>query len=104
MIPRDVTDSARTSTFVNNEPLPNNNINRTFLPYYKKRKNLRSYDRKHKYSLDDFRIMKLIGKGGFAKVFMVEQIKTKKMYALKAIKKSLLIDNQVKMRCTFQSV
>ena len=46
--------------------------------------------------LDDFKILKVLGKGAFAKVTLVEHKLTKEVYAMKILKKDLLLDqNQV---------
>lgn len=47
-------------------------------------------------SLEDFAIIKVLGRGSVSKVCMVEYLKTKEIYAMKCIKKDLLIDqNQI---------
>ena len=43
-------------------------------------------------SLDDFNIAKVIGQGSFGKVFLVQQKKTGKFYAMKSIRKDVVID------------
>lgn len=43
----------------------------------------------------DFKLIKVIGRGSFAKVLMVEHIKTKNIYAMKVIKKCSLLENDV---------
>lgn len=49
-------------------------------------------DVEREYSLDDFTVIRRVGKGGFAKVFLVRQRKsTRKYYALKCIKKEDII-------------
>eukprot|EP00731_Ephydatia_muelleri_P014380 Em0008g100a len=45
-------------------------------------------------SLDDFNILKVIGRGSYAKVLMVELKKTKRIYAMKVIKKDLVMDEE----------
>ena len=47
-------------------------------------------------SLDDFNILKVIGRGSYAKVLMVELKETKQIYAMKVIKKSLVMDEEVR--------
>lgn len=45
---------------------------------------------------EDFKIKFLLGRGTFGKVFLAELIKSKKLYAIKAIRKDILIEyNQV---------
>ncbi|XP_074040789.1 atypical protein kinase C-like [Leptinotarsa decemlineata] len=45
------------------------------------------------YSLDDFELIRVIGRGTYAKVFMVELKKAKHIYAMKVMKKSLAKDH-----------
>ena len=46
--------------------------------------------------LDDFKIMKVIGKGGFGKVFLVQKVSQGKnfgrAYAMKSIRKDIILD------------
>ncbi len=44
--------------------------------------------------LDDFELIKVIGRGSYAKVFLVEYKKTNKCYAMKVIKKSMVNDDE----------
>ncbi|ESO07926.1 hypothetical protein HELRODRAFT_186826 [Helobdella robusta] len=44
--------------------------------------------------LDDFHLLRVIGRGSYAKVFVVEQKKTKRLYAMKVIKKELVNDDE----------
>lgn len=46
-------------------------------------------------SLDDFNILKVIGRGSYAKVLMVELKSSKEIYAMKVIKKALVMDEEV---------
>ena len=46
-------------------------------------------------SLEDFNILKVIGRGSYAKVLMVELKASKEIYAMKVIKKSLVMDEEV---------
>ncbi|RWS17193.1 atypical protein kinase C-like protein [Dinothrombium tinctorium] len=46
------------------------------------------------YSLDDFNLLRVIGRGSYAKVLMVELKKTKRIYAMKVIKKELVTDDE----------
>ena len=41
---------------------------------------------------EDFEILKVIDKGSFGKVFLVELKQTKKLYAMKRIRKDILIE------------
>ena len=43
-------------------------------------------------SLEDFQIMKVIGRGSFGKVCLVQYKKTKEFYAMKSLKKDVLLD------------
>lgn len=45
------------------------------------------------YSLDDFEMIRVIGRGSYAKVLMVELKRTKRIYAMKVIKKALVSDD-----------
>lgn len=47
------------------------------------------------YCLDDFELIRVIGRGSYAKVLMVELKKTKRIYAMKVIKKTLVTDDEV---------
>jgi len=44
--------------------------------------------------MDDFKVIKLLGRGGFGKVMLVKEKKTSKYYALKAIKKIDVINKE----------
>ncbi|XP_065215859.1 atypical protein kinase C isoform X6 [Planococcus citri] len=46
------------------------------------------------YSLDDFELIKVIGRGSYAKVLMVELRRTHRIYAMKVIKKALVTDDE----------
>ncbi|KAF7271829.1 protein kinase C iota type [Rhynchophorus ferrugineus] len=46
------------------------------------------------YSLNDFELIRVIGRGSYAKVLMVELRKTKRIYAMKVIKKALVTDDE----------
>jgi serum/glucocorticoid-regulated kinase 2 len=43
-------------------------------------------------SLEDFQIMKVIGRGSYGKVCLVQYKKTKELYAMKSLKKDVLLD------------
>lgn len=46
------------------------------------------------YSLDDFELIRVIGRGSYAKVLMVELKRTRRIYAMKVIKKALVTDDE----------
>ncbi|GFT07041.1 atypical protein kinase C [Nephila pilipes] len=48
----------------------------------------------HQYTLDDFDLLRVIGRGSYAKVLMVELRSTKRVYAMKVIKKELVSDEE----------
>ena len=43
-------------------------------------------------TLNDFKIISVIGQGGFGKVFLVEKKSDKKIYAMKTLRKDVIID------------
>lgn len=45
-------------------------------------------------TIDDFHLIKVIGRGSYAKVLLAEQKKTKKLYAIKVIKKALVLEEE----------
>lgn len=45
--------------------------------------------------LKDFEVLSVIGRGSSAKVFLVEQIPSKRLYAMKVLKKESLEENEV---------
>lgn len=47
------------------------------------------------YGLADFDLIRVIGRGSYAKVLMVELRKTGRIYAMKIIKKELVTDDEV---------
>lgn len=47
----------------------------------------------NQYSLRDFELLRVIGRGSYAKVLMVELKKTKRIYAMKVIKKQLVTED-----------
>lgn len=49
-------------------------------------------------NLESFNTLKLVGKGSYGKVFMVEQKDTKLIYAMKVLKKSAILDERGKER------
>ena len=51
-------------------------------------------------ALSDFNVLKVIGRGSYAKVLMVELKSTKRVYAMKVIKKELVMDEEVGGVCS----
>lgn len=56
-------------------------------------KDLESSDTRQ-YTLDDFELLRVIGRGSYAKVLMVELKTTKRIYAMKVIKKELVTEDE----------
>jgi len=50
--------------------------------------------RQRQYCLNDFELIRVIGRGSYAKVLMVELKRTKRVYAMKVIKKALVTDDE----------
>ncbi|XP_022338968.2 atypical protein kinase C-like isoform X1 [Crassostrea virginica] len=48
----------------------------------------------HQVTLDQFELLRVIGRGSYAKVLMVEQKRTKRVYAMKVIKKELVNEDE----------
>lgn len=48
--------------------------------------------KKTDHKLSDFKLQMLLGRGTFGKVFLAELTKEKKLYAIKAIRKDVLIE------------
>lgn len=46
------------------------------------------------YRLEDFELMRVIGRGSYAKVLMVELKSTRRIYAMKVIKKEMFVGNE----------
>ena len=44
--------------------------------------------------LEDFKIVKMVGKGTFGKVFLVQHANNKKFYAMKTIRKDIILENE----------
>lgn len=54
---------------------------------------VRNEEEDEKPALKDFEYRKMIGKGSFGKVIMVENVKTGKFYAMKCIRKDMILEN-----------
>ena len=61
----------------------------------KKRININNISPLINKNIPNFKQIKVLGKGKFGKVFLVENIETKKLYAMKRIKKSDITDEQL---------
>ena len=48
--------------------------------------------------LADFDLLRVIGRGSYAKVLLVQLKKTERIYAMKVVKKELVNDDEVKRR------
>ena len=46
-------------------------------------------------SINDFNLIRVIGRGSYSKVLMVQLKKTQRLYAMKVIKKELVINDEV---------
>jgi serine/threonine protein kinase len=44
--------------------------------------------------LQDFVILRMVGKGTFGKVYLVQHQLTRQVYAMKCIRKDIVIDNE----------
>jgi hypothetical protein len=65
--------------------IPKQRTNRTSTLYSKK-KDIKEVQ------LEDFKLMKVLGRGAFGKVCLVEFSKNKELYAMKSLKKDILLD------------
>ena len=45
--------------------------------------------------LEDFEIKKVLGRGSFGKVYLVQNINTKEVFAMKALRKDLLLERHL---------
>jgi serine/threonine protein kinase len=53
---------------------------------------LKRRDTNSKVNFEDFEILMVIGRGAFGKVFLAELKNSKKLYAIKSIRKDVLIE------------
>ena len=49
------------------------------------------------FGLSDFDLLRVIGRGSYAKVLLVRFKKNERVYAMKVIKKELVIDDEVRV-------
>ena len=52
-------------------------------------------------SINDFDLIRVIGRGSYSKVLMVELKKTRRLYAMKVIKKELVSNDEVMIEYHF---
>ena len=57
--------------------------------------------RSERVGLDHFKLLRVIGRGSYAKVFQVEYKPTSKIYAMKVIKKEIITDEEVSTLLSF---
>ena len=80
----------------NKEPLKINDISTPIKDQFLNNKSNLTMFSSHKtikeVKLEDFKILKVIGRGSFGKVCLVEYIPTKEIFAMKSLKKDLLIE------------
>ncbi|KAG0242507.1 serine/threonine protein kinase psk1 [Mortierella sp. GBA43] len=55
---------------------------------------------KHKMTPDDFKFLKVIGRGAYGKVYLVRHISTNALYAMKVLKKASIIVHAKDKECT----
>ncbi|KAF9430555.1 serine/threonine protein kinase psk1 [Podila epigama] len=55
---------------------------------------------KHKMTPDDFKLLKVIGRGAYGKVYLVRHIRTNALYAMKVLKKASIIVHAKDTECT----
>ncbi|KAF9936166.1 serine/threonine protein kinase psk1 [Modicella reniformis] len=55
---------------------------------------------KHKMTPDDFKFLKVIGRGAYGKVYLVRHISTNALYAMKVLKKASIIVHAKDTECT----
>ncbi|XP_057669398.1 atypical protein kinase C-like [Diorhabda carinulata] len=53
------------------------------------------YEKQKRFSLSDFDLLKVIGRGSYAKVLLVELRRTKRLYAMKVIRKDGITDDDL---------
>ena len=82
-------NSQRTNTlnFVNNLKSSNKNEKNDFGTIFSKDKDIK------KVSLSDFKILKVLGRGTFGKVCLVQYKSTKKYYAMKIMRKNIILEH-----------
>ena len=82
----------------NNEENNDKNENNNNSNEIKSRERTKTVFSSHKtvkeVKLEDFKVLKIIGRGSFGKVSLVEYIPTKEIYAMKSLKKDILIEQE----------
>ena len=66
-----------------------------FIPKRKRLSRQTLFSKKIEYNdvvMDDFKVVKVLGRGAFGKVCLVEFAKNKELYAMKSLKKDVLLD------------
>jgi len=78
-----------------NEPMGKKGMNKESTVFMEDRRNSICVNHRStlkKVSLDDFDLKIQLGRGTFGKVFLAEMLSTKKLYAIKVIRKDVLIE------------
>ncbi|XP_070560294.1 protein kinase C iota type-like [Ptychodera flava] len=82
-------------TAKSNSPAPRRRKHENFTPQYSQNAGREAMAGDYgTISLKDFELIRVIGRGSYAKVLMVELKKTKRIYAMKVIKKELVTDDE----------
>jgi len=103
---RSMTEEASSlTTFAKNESFSDENGNKSWVL---SKKDFSDLTEDHLYSkkvkLQDFKILKVIGRGSFGKVFLVRHNKTSKLYAMKSIRKETFKNDKDKNNCIIERV
>lgn len=74
---------------------PSESDNLASIPKQRGNRSLTLYSKKKEIkevNLEDFKVIKVIGRGAFGKVCLVEFLRNKELFAIKALKKDVLLD------------